>query len=809
MSDRSPQAFSHGDEMTFSSIRAIALYTTCASALLCGSQALAQGNATGGSGATAVEELIVTAQKREQRTLEVPIALTAYTGDFLDDVGVQEFEELSLLVPGFEVQNQSPNNPGFVMRGITSDDGGATIEPRVSVFQDGVSVSKSRGSYIELFGNARIEVAKGPQSTLFGRSALIGAVNIVQNKADPGGFAASAKFEVGNFNYRGLEAMVNVPLSPTLAVRFASRVKTRDGFVDNLLGGRDFNSTDTAAYRAVVKWRPSDRLEADLILNYEENNPSGTSFKSLTYLPTDTLTGRVLGDLGRNSGAALASSDGFAGGRDLGLERTTWGVTGLVDYRISDTLRLSSISAFRRFKSLEVFDADGFSLPLFVFAEDARGDQYSQEFRINYDSGERLTAFAGVGYFHEDGSQAVPLQYNERVFAARATPALAGLLGFTAPNVPAITTINSAAALGTLKLVHRETFQNYGRTTSYDVFADATYKVTDQFEVSAGIRYSNDDKRSGYRGTLDNGGSVLTSGSAANAANPATARGIFLQSTPGGLAQYQSFSDSGVTYRVVGRYAVSDDISLFATYSRGRRPEVLSPAAPLTPQGNARFTLVAAEIVDSYEAGAKTQWLDRSLSLEGSIYRFTYENFQTSIQTAPGVFQTISAGDASSTGFEGQLNWRPTSQLTVFGTYGYNNGRFDNGRFKGNSFRLSPDQTLSFGLNFTAPVWEGDLSILPTYTWQSRVFFDNDNDIPALQSTGDLIQDEVQGAYGLLNLRVSYQPTDANWRVEGFVSNLLDEEYIKDAGNTGGAFGIPTFIAGEPRYFGASFSVRY
>ncbi|MFO0437356.1 MAG: TonB-dependent receptor [Phenylobacterium sp.] len=758
--------------------------------------------------ASYIEELIVTAQKREQRTLDVPIALTAYTGAFLDEIGVQEFEELSLFVPGFEVQNQSPNNPGFVMRGITSDDGGATIEPRVSVFQDGVSVSKSRGSYIELFDNARIEVAKGPQSTLFGRSALIGAVNIVQNKADPGGFAAAAKFEAGNFNYRGLEAMVNVPLSSTLAVRFAGRVKQRDGFVENVLGGRDFNSTDTNAYRVVLKWQPSDNLDADLIFNYEENNPSGTSFKSLTYLPTDPLTGKVLGDLGRNSGAALASSDGFAGGRDLGLERTTWGVTGLVDYRISDTLRLSSISAFRRFKSLEVFDADGFSLPLFVFAEDARGDQYSQEFRINYDGGERLSAFAGVGYFYEDGSQAVPLQYNERVFAARNAP-LAGLLGFTPPNVPSINTINSAAALSTLKLVHRETFQNYGRTTSYDVFADATYKVTDQFEVSAGIRYSNDDKRSGYRGTLDNGGSILTSGSAANAANPATARGIFLQSTPGGLAQYKSFSDSGVTYRVVGRYAVSDDISLFATYSRGRRPEVLSPAAPLAPQGNVRFTAVAAEIVDSYEAGAKTQWFDRSLSLEGSVYRFTYTNFQTSIQTSPGVFQTISAGDASSTGFEGQFNWKPTGQLSVFGTYGYNNGRFDNGRFKGNSFRLSPDHTASFGLNFTVQVWEGDLSFLPTYTWQSRVFFDNDNDIPALQSTGDLIQDEVQGAYGLLNLRVSYQPTDANWRVEASASNLLDQEYIKDAGNTGGAFGIPTFIAGEPRYFGASFSIRY
>jgi len=354
------------------SVRGLALCTVCSSALLPFSGANAQVAGGQAPAASYIEELIVTAQKREQRTLDVPIALTAYTGAFLDEIGVQEFEELSLFVPGFEVQNQSPNNPGFVMRGITSDDGGATIEPRVSVFQDGVSVSKSRGSYIELFDNARIEVAKGPQSTLFGRSALIGAVNIVQNKADPGGFAAAAKFEAGNFNYRGLEAMVNVPLSSTLAVRFAGRVKQRDGFVENVLGGRDFNSTDTNAYRVVLKWQPSDNLDADLIFNYEENNPSGTSFKSLTYLPTDPLTGKVLGDLGRNSGAALASSDGFAGGRDLGLERTTWGVTGLVDYRISDTLRLSSISAFRRFKSLEVFDADGFSLPLFVFAEDAR-----------------------------------------------------------------------------------------------------------------------------------------------------------------------------------------------------------------------------------------------------------------------------------------------------------------------------------------------------------------------------------------------------------------------------------------------------
>lgn len=755
------------------------------------------------------EELVVTAQKREQKTIDVPIALTAYSGSFLDEIGVQEFEELSAFVPGFEVQNQSPNNPGFVMRGVTSDDGSATVEPRVSVFQDGVSISKSRGSYVELFDNERIEISKGPQSTLFGRSALIGAVNVIQNKASTRGVAGSAKFEVGNFNYRSLDAMANIPLSETLALRVAGRVKKRDGFVENALGGQDFNSTDTAAYRLALRWTPSERLTGDLIFNHQTDNPTGTSFKSLTYLPTEPLTGKVVGDLGRNSGAALGASDGFMGGRDLGLERTVWGVTGIVAYEINQTLNLTSTTAFRRFESLEIFDADGFSLPLFVFAEDARGDQYSQEIRFNYDSGKRFSAFAGVGYFYEDGSQAVPLQYNERVFASRSNPAVNSLLGFVAPNVGSLDAINAFPALSTLKLVHRETFQNFGRTTSYDVFADATYKVTDALEISAGLRYTSEDKRSGYRGTLDNGGSILTSGSAARAGDPATARGIFLQTTPGGKPQFSSLSDSGMTYRVVGRYAVSEDFSVFASYARGRRPKVLSVAAPLAPQGNVRFAPVAAEIVDSYELGIKSQWFDRRLGLEGSVYRYSYTNFQTSIQVAPGVFQTISAGDASSTGFEGQINWRPVDQLRLFGTYAHGPARFDNGRFKGNQWRLSPDNSVSFGLKYEMPVAGGAISLTPTYTWQSKLFFDNDNDIPALQSTGDRVQDEFQDPYGLLNLRVTFKPTDAKWKLEAFASNLLDQDYIKDAGNTGGAFGIPTFIAGEPRYFGASFSITY
>ncbi|WNO52660.1 TonB-dependent receptor plug domain-containing protein [Stakelama saccharophila] len=182
--------------------------------------------------------ILVTAQLREQDPVDVLIALSVLDGHELDRFGIEEFDELSRFVPGFEVQNQSPNNPGFVMRGITSDSGAATTEPRVSVYQDGVSISKSRGSYVELFDVERIEVAKGPQTTLYGRGALIGAVNVIQNKARLGQREFDGKLSYGNYDARTFEGMVNEPIGDDVAVRVAGRIRQRDGYVENLLGDR-------------------------------------------------------------------------------------------------------------------------------------------------------------------------------------------------------------------------------------------------------------------------------------------------------------------------------------------------------------------------------------------------------------------------------------------------------------------------------------------------------------------------------------------------------------------------------------------
>lgn len=745
---------------------------------------------------TEVQEVVVTAQKREQSVLDVPIALTAYSGETLEALGLQEFEELGQFVPGFDVQNQSPNNPGFVMRGITSDSGEATTEPRVSVYQDGVSISKSRGSYVELFDLERVEIAKGPQSTLYGRGALIGAVNIIQAKAKPDA-AASLKIEGGDYGYALAEGMINVPVNDVLAVRVAARSKKRDGYVENLLGGDDFNSTDTLAARVAIAYQPTDRFKLDVLYNYQQDNPSGTSFKSLTYAPTDPNTGKLIGDLGRNSGAALSTVTGFENDQPLGLNRRLWSLTALAAYKLNDKLTLNSTSAYRYFTGEEVFDPDGFSLPMMTFAEDAQGKSASQEFRLNYDAGGRVTAFGGVSWFWEDGSQRVPMLINEKIAGLFLSGALPRPNGLSLPVINAV----APAALPSSRL---EEFTNYGETNSYDVFGDVTFKATDRLELTAGARYTYDDKTSGYGATMSSPSIIMYS-------QTGTLRGLIIQPTLNGKAQYQDFTDNGVTYRLVARYKAAENTSLYASLSTGRRPKVLAGSNG-TPGAAASFREVAAEEVTSYEAGAKTALLDRRLTLEGAIYRYDYENFQTSQRNSSGQTIPLNAGEAKATGFEGQANFQATKDFLVFATYGYSHARFGNGLFDGNHFRLAPDHQASIGVKAGFDTRVGRFTFIPTYTWQSEMFFDNNNDIAALQTTTgvikDTVQDEKQKAYGLLNLRLTYQPENSPLTFGAFVTNVLEQDYIKDAGNTGDAFGIPTFIAGEPRFVGVSVSIK-
>jgi outer membrane receptor protein involved in Fe transport len=823
-------------------------------------QTAAQGTAAGDPSTSQEPAIVVTAQLREQRQIDVPFALTAYTGRQLDQLGVQEFEDLARFTPGLQVQNQSPNNPAINIRGITSDSGDAFFEPRISIYQDGVSISKPRGAYVELFDIDRVEISKGPQSTLYGRGALIGAMNIVQAKPDLNDTFGMVRGAYGNYNYWLGEAMINAPLAPTVGVRIAGRYKKRDGYVNNLLGGKDFQSVETGAVRGSVRFKPSSRVTADLIANYQKDTPAGTAFKSLRFRPTDPTTGAVLGGLGIRDGAALAPGAGFEGGKPLGLDRWVWGVSGLIKAELNDAFTLNSVTAYRKFHADEILDADGTSIPVITAADDARSKQFSQELRLTWNNGGPITAFVGANYFHENGSDRTPAQFDERAALAQIAGALNGgglipgrpasdpapmsvlgnpafttvlLQGVAGAYGYALPTLTAQGIAANLKPVHQEVQTSFSKTDAFDLFGDVSAKLSPQFEVGAGLRWTHDDKSSGVSADIQNGRSILggflgaltqsepTRTALINALSSPFAPvlptsllplfGLTFQATP---RVDQKFTDNGFTWRGYARYAPNPDSSLYAIYARGRRPEVLTAAPPSVPGGPARFVTAPAETVDSWEVGAKTALLDRTLYLDGAIFYYKYNNFQTTEQVGT-VFITSNAGKADSYGLEAQLRYNPSQKLRLFANYAFNHGRFRSGVFNGNRFRLSPDHSFSAGLTASADVPGGRVDFTPAVTYQSKVFFDNDNDRPDLQTVArgkivaDTVQDEFQDGFALVSARLGYNFSGSRFRIEGFVENLFNKGYIKDAGNTGDSIGMATFIPGEPRTYGVQLTARF
>ncbi|WP_430431398.1 TonB-dependent receptor [Oceanicaulis sp.] len=747
--------------------------------------------------------ITVTTQKREQSVTDVPINLTAYNTRRLEVLGIEQFDELSDFVPGLEIQEQSPNTPGFAIRGITSDDTTATGEARVAVFQDGVPISRARGAFVELHDVERVEVAKGPQPTLFGRGALIGGINIIQNKAQlDDAMSGAASFTLGDYNRVEARAHVNLPLGETVALRLAAAHKARDGYVDNVLGGPAMNAVDLVAYRVSARWEPTDALRLDVIANYQDDTPEGgTSFKSGVYAPAPGVS------LEPWDPAALNTLPVLEDGAPLGIGRKVYGVTVLGDYILNDDWSISSITGWRALETREILDSDGFAAELLAVGENGSGHQWSQEIRFNYDAGGPLTGFFGVSYFYERSQQRIALASHEAAVQALLAPQLAAGAGLTVaqveallalqgvPNaggfddplnplglsVPSLLTTGQIAPLS----YYREGTTNFGETTAFDVFADLSYAVTDRLTLSAGLRWTHEDKEAGISGWHYDAPNRVTG--APTVFLPATPNGVMLESGE------RSFDD--YTWRLTGQYDLNAAVNLFASYARGRRPDVISFS-------DGQFVIAPAEIVDSYEVGG--YWTLDSTNIQASVFYSEYDNFQSGrLEPQSATYIVDNAGSATQYGFEGQVDHQMTDGLSVFATYAYNISEFDDTdsggnlqEFAGNTFRLSPDHAVSVGVLAEFDASFGRLSLIPTWTWQSEVFFNNDNDLT------DAVQDEVQGDFGLINVRARLDLPNERVYGEVFVNNLADEAYIIDAGNTGDSFGIPTFIAGSPRMAG-------
>ncbi len=783
-------------------------------------------NVTLESAPLALEGVVVTSQKRQQAVQDVPIAITVHEGEFLKNTGIGAFDELSEYTPGLEVQIQSPNNPGFVVRGITSDDGDARMESRVSVFQDGVSISKARGSVVELFDLERVEVLKGPQGTLFGRGAEIGAVHLIQNKARN---ERSARLTLGPGSYGEwfAEGYANTPvIRDRLFARVAGVYHTRQGYVDNL-AGPDLNGKETLALRGLLHWAAGEGTDLDLIVNWQQDTPPGTAFKSGVFAPPGGTTTPW-------TPAYLGGDSRFP---EPGVDRTVWGATLLADRDLSPAWTLQGIAAYRRFDSFEASDADGTAAPALQFTEDAWGDQYSMELRALFNSGGRLSGFLGGSAFHESASQSIRFATDERSLYPLLTRVIRVQSGGAFPETPAVVDgqpnlVDSLPAnivdlapifwpdnvafytdvlqglVGTpLNPYHEEAFTNYGRNTAFELFVDGTLAVTDRLHVTAGVRGTYERLWSGIRVRESDQPTFLgaLTGATPNAVFPPT-------------RNQERVSDEGTFLSAVGRLALdfkaTDDLNLYGTVSRGRRPPVIQEYE-INPIAN--FEVLPDEVVWSYEAGGKGFAAGRRLQYDIAAFYYDYKDFQTRVNpelTGAGIVFDTDVGQATAYGGEVSLVGRVSQALSLFGSYAYIEARFDDtgpsGQdqyLAGNTFRLTPKHSLAGGLGFRAPTPVGVAFLRPGYTWKSRVYFEEewqqesflDGEAPGLYQDG----------YGLLNVRAGITTTDGRATVEVYGSNLMDTRYIIDAGNTGLTFYAPTYIAGPPRLLGLRVTARF
>ena len=790
----------------FTRLAMTALATTCSTAAL--AQATTQAEQQAG---TASDDIIVTAQKREQRIADVPITVTALTGARMAAIGVSELDEVAAFIPGLQVQEQSANNPGFVIRGITSDNGSSQQGARVTLYYNGIDISRSRGAWQDLYDLERIEVVKGPQATLFGTAAAVGAVSLISNKPQPG-FSGGLDASYGNFDRTQVSGFLNAG-NDILSGRIAFAYKYRKGYVRNIAGDAnvpnqnqggvdqdDLNGQDQRGVRGSLRFTPSDSITADLVLTYDGQRNPGTAFKSRAHAPTGGQTG----DYGYAELSGSPYSAEVLGARKLGLDRNVYDANLTITADLSPGITFTTVNGYRRFDALEIFDADGGPAAYLEFAEDAKGDQWSHESRFAFE-GPKYRASVGWNAFFENGFQRVPFATEEGTYlacsvAAAYAPIRTALNGAGIPTgtgcVAANGTIPATRATAVLtggratSIPYTSEFTNYGNNDAYSVFADATYIPVPALELTAGARILIEDRQSGYSSIQPN--SVILASLNIRTSLLGTA------STNGNkFVAKRSFT--AILPRFNALLKLNDDVNLYATVSKGRRSPVVQLSAQTTAFGvGPNLSIIDPENVWNYEGGIKGR--AGPFSGAASVFYQTYDSFQVTTQTVPAV--TLSAGSAKNVGVELEGNLKLAPVLSFFGTFSYIDSKISdtdtNGNYGGSRFRLQPKFTASAGALLRVPVGGATVYATPTVTYKSKVFFE----IPNSEAIS-------QRGFTLFNLRAGLEFAAGKYSVGGFVRNATNKRYLIDAGNTGGSFGIPTYIAGEPRFYGVELGAKF
>jgi len=664
------------------------------------------------SQSSALEEVIVTAERRAQDAQDVPIALTIIGGSEISPSGISSISDVALKTPNLTFTQFNIGEPQLFLRGLGTTIDSAGADPTVSVFIDDVYVGRSAGATSDLYDLERIEVLRGPQGTLYGRNVTGGAISIV-TKRPSNEFEAKLGVTVGNYGLTVLRGLVDGPIGDNLAGNLSFSKRDRDGYAYSNRSGQELDDADNFSLRGKLLWDISDNTELLLGFDYstDDNNGQCRNLTKLDNPAGDHNAGGVFVPVLKQIKADTNSEDPRTCAMTIEqyAERDVFGLSARLQMEFTNGLSLTSITAYRELEYSWLQELGGLdSPPNLLSVEDNEGDdadQISQEFRLTKD-GDRLFWVAGAYYFKENVDR----------FA----------------NVPIFFGPGSPVAPGAL--LDRSWLQS-ATNTSMALFGQVVWSMTDALALTLGGRHTWDEKE------MDNA----------------------YYSSPGNeVYNFKGLEESWdeFTPRVTVDWQVTDDHMLFATWSKGYKSGVFISQNTTAALAE---TPLEPEEATNMEIGAKTRWFDNRLQF--NLVYFDLENENQQLFRLENFTLVSENFGTESSGIELDFIAALGKNLTLSGMYASLDAEIVGGQFAGNVAPRSPDYKYSVALNYNAALGNGAI-----LDFDASVSY-SDNWYMEATNQGVSYMDD----YSIVDASVRYTSSGGNWEVTLWGKNLSDE----------------------------------
>ena len=772
------------------------------------------------AGPKELDKITVTAQSREQELQDVPIALQVVTDKLIDDVAAQDLGDLDSFVPGLVVDSLQPTQPGFELRGISTDDFGIGTDPAVGVYVDGVYAGRGGGVLLPFTDVERIEVLKGPQGTLFGRNTAAGAISIITRKPDTAATEVKAKLRIGNYGKQYVDGMLNLPVSEDSAFRFNALVNHADGWIQDAETGRDLNPENNWATRAAFKTRFGERTSALISWDHESLDQLGQATTGIVALPpAPGLPPLPVNERAYLDPRKIGTVSDAEGNEE---SRRFDGVTLIVDHG-TDWGGFTSTTSWRDYDSVNRVEEDGTNRRyLYVDSTNTESNRsFYQEFKFN-GSTDKLDWVAGASYFDERARQT-----SEVNAMTDSVDTIVHNLGM-APTASGYLFGEVDAALAGMGipirlLGHRwnETFRNTLDTKAYAVFGDVIWHVNDKLNLTVGLRYTRDEKKFSWLNNHRSAPELDAALDQLQAIGFFNAVGIprdffvfdvaFIDPPAmmnKGILRRTSNSWSDLSPRFVVDYHLSDDTMVFASLAKGYKAGGFNSLQIGSSFEN--------EDVWNLETGIKTSFPQHRIQLNASLFYYVYDNRQAvRLDSSTDIPRfVIDTSDLEVYGLDFDMRWQATDNFGLDFNASFIDSTYKN-YVTSDGIDASGDPTglpywsAAGGLYYRIPMEaNGDINVSLRHSYRGKVRCSEES--RAQNRCGVSPALDLGEAQNRTDLRIAWTSPQDRWGLAVYGNNLFDNQYINSLGTYGkNVLGTVGARVTEPRTYGVEFMAKY